>query len=263
MRKPLLFLLVCLIPILNLVAQKDKQTLIDSLIERLNEIEDERESIIVFNELSNLYSRLNPELGIYYGKKAVHQSRALDWKGGEAKAWHYVGFNYYALWKLDSALICYRFAEPLFIDEELLKVQTRNYTGIGLVYEGMSQDSLSLAAYIKTLDGYRKIGNSKHIVVGLNNVANRYLGLRDHTKALDYYTRQAVLSDSIEYLNYKARAFRGISDTYYDLSDFPNSIENAYKSWKSTELKRLKPLVILIWLQEDCQFPTPPTQEIS
>src|ERR1700691_2503872 len=94
MKKVVVTILQCWL-LITIQAQKQGQERIDSLLQRLPRIGTDSNKVKLLNELSYLYSDVNPSEGIKYGQQALLISVNLDWRKGMADANNRLGMNYY------------------------------------------------------------------------------------------------------------------------------------------------------------------------
>jgi len=244
---------------------------IDSLEAILDEV-NERERIVVLNELSSKYLPVNPEIsydcatqayelakkendekgkadalnniGHYFRKthdfdKALENSqlaldiyRKLKADYDIANTYDNIGHIYWFEGDFSNALDYYKRSLGMFIALEKLKRQSSSYNNLGSVYFRLGMYDESMSNYLNSLS-IREETNDPKLYSTLNNLGNIYVRLSDYEKALEMYQRS---------LEYKRKAgintqstLNNIGNIYIQRNDYENALRYLSEALKINE----------------------------
>ncbi len=244
---------------------------IDSLEAVLNEV-NEIERIIVLNELSSQYIKVNPEISYDCAAQAYELAKKGNDKKGKADALnnigHYfrktydfekahenfqlaldiyrklkadhdianvydnIGHIYWYKGDFSNALDYYKRSLGMFIALEDPKRQSLSFNNLGSVYFRLGMYDESMSNFLNSLS-IREEMNDPLIHSTLNNLGNIYVRLSDFEKALEMYQRS---------LDYKRKAnlntqstLNNIGNIYIKLNDFESALRFLSEALKINE----------------------------
>jgi two-component system, NtrC family, sensor kinase len=115
-------------------AQKQGQSLIDSLQAQLPKVKEDTGKVKLLYDLSVSYMSMNPGQGLNYAQQCLDLAIRLDWKKGIAAAHNGIGQNYHN--KGDHTRELEHFEQALKIDESTRDKNdlARENLGIGNAY---------------------------------------------------------------------------------------------------------------------------------
>jgi len=223
-----LLIILLLSPVL-LLAQKQGQDAIDSMLKRLPAAKEDTDKVKLLNSLSFTSSYTNPDEGIKYGQQALELASKLGWGPGIGRANNCLGINYYdksdnvqALSYLSKSISVYEgidnqkmiagvlnnmggiyadqcnytkalecLFEALKIAEEARdKVTTKNSLSIlGNLYFQESDFPLALEYYFRALKISEELGDKDGIAANLDGIGNVYESQKNFSKAFEYYNK--------------------------------------------------------------------------
>jgi len=173
----------------HLLAQKQGQALLDSLVKVLPKQKEDTNKVKVLNDLCLGYHVLDPDTGIAYGKQALALAAKLDYAAGKAWAGSHIGLNYAYQSDYPTAMEYYGKAAKIF-------EQTGNKRGIawvamctGNICKSRGEFSRALEYYLKALKLDEELGNKKDIAAVTLNIGTVYSALEDYAKAREYFNR--------------------------------------------------------------------------
>ncbi|MBL4735017.1 MAG: tetratricopeptide repeat protein [Flavobacteriales bacterium] len=123
----------------------------DSLREAMETAENDTDRIRSILLMAERYVRIDPDSSRKLAENALELSHELHWSKGVSDAHHIIGYSYYAMGDLDSALINWRKTMELRADRQDLKALADSYNNIGLIYRQMSDYPQALNYLFKAL----------------------------------------------------------------------------------------------------------------
>ena len=238
MKQFLKFLLILLLAfgmVRNGYAQKQGQTLIDSLLQELPKAKEDTNKVNLLNDLSSDYKRINPDEGIKYGQMGLELAAKLDWKKGIANANNRIGLNYIS--KSDNPKAFEYCQRAIKLYEELgdkrgVAVNTGN---IGNVYASLSDYPKALEYYFKALKQLEELGDKKSVAIYTSNIGSIYKFQSDYPKALEYYFKALKMDEEIGNKSGINGLSLNIGATYIEQKNYTMGIEYNQKALKMAE----------------------------
>ncbi|MGZ6489473.1 MAG: tetratricopeptide repeat protein [Bacteroidia bacterium] len=145
--------------------------------------------------LSRIYSNVNVDRSMEYGKKALSISEKLKWNMGMAQSYYKISYAYSQQGDFSEALK-YRFKE-LAKWKELNRMNDICITlgNIGISYSDMGNNTKAMEYYMLSLDLARKTKNTLQTINTLCNIATIYKVQGNYKKAFEYYTESLNLAE--------------------------------------------------------------------
>ncbi|MCX6249314.1 MAG: tetratricopeptide repeat protein [Bacteroidetes bacterium] len=219
----------------ELIAQKQPNTKIDSLLKVLEKHEsDDTIKVKILNDITFNYYGIDPRIGIGYGEKGIKLSEDLNDQNG-------------LMWCLISTGACYWAASDYPKALELLfralniSEKTNNKPGIakasgniGNVYAELAKynDKTKKENYDKALEYYTKalkisqeLKDTKGIARKLGNIGTIYKELENYSVALDYYFKALKYYQEAGEKRGIAVTLQNIGWAYSDLADYKKALE--------------------------------------
>ncbi|MCF8450815.1 MAG: sensor histidine kinase [Taibaiella sp.] len=268
-------LLILLSLPLSLLARKEGQEQLDSLLSTLPNQKEDTNKVKVLSTISFLDYQYNPEQGLQYGNEALVLAKALGWKPGMANAYNAVGANWQMLGDGKKSLEC--FMSSLKINEELNDKTgiAQSLGNIALVYSLEGNSAMSLQYLFKALrifeelndkDGiatqyinigalydeqnnaakalmydtlalriFREMGDKAAIANQLGNIGNVYMSLKKYDDALACFQESLSLNEELGNKAGTARDLSNISTYYGKMRDYVKALETQLSALKIFE----------------------------
>ncbi len=217
---------ICIISCIydNTYAQTE-QSVIDSLLKELPNVEKDTDKVNLLYNLSDALSESNPDEGIEYGQQGLEICKKMNWKLMQAKIYHAIGLNH--LYKSDYNKALEYYTETLKLYEEL--GDKRNiaggYNNIGNVYHRQSNDKKALEYYIMALNLAEEAGIKQFAANITANMGNIYSNLKDHEKALECFIKSASYFEEMGDQYSIAGITGAIGAVYLKLGDYSKAQE--------------------------------------
>ncbi len=267
------FILYCLL--INLYAQKQGQSRIDSLQAQLPKISQDSNKANSLNDLSYTYSSIAPDEGIKYGQQALSITEKLKSEKGIADANIVIGINYFNKADYKEAMEYYnkalKIAEELNYKFEIAEIMER----FGIIYREQSKYTAALEYDLKALkmdeelnnrNGkanvlwdmgnisgeqtfyskafeyldsalkiYLELDNKEGEGSALNDIGYMYFLVKDYSKALEYFNRALDINEKFGYTRGIATNLISKGICYGDQGDYITAIEYEQKAFKIAE----------------------------
>lgn len=169
----------------NLLAQKQGQSYIDSILITLSKAKEDSNKVKLFNELSFEFESINQNEGLKYGNLAMSLGKKLKLNSSVAAALYNIAINYCSKGDYPNSLHYHFLSLKLF--EELKDDDgiANNLNRIGLVYFYQNDYKNALDYYTKSKTIFEKTeSDGIHLVLG--NIATLYYAMGETDKSLDY-----------------------------------------------------------------------------
>lgn len=263
-RKILPLLLCCFVWAAG--AQNLKQRNIDSLIQTLPKMKEDKEKILRLNTIAFRYQSIDAVAGMKYANQALALAEKLKDNNGKAEALRMIGWNY-SVDSNEKALAYYRKALTFTKDKSIL---ANLYMGIGLIYtyqsdykNAMKYDLMALKLveeakderqivsmsmnigiiyydlgnfpkaleyYNKALAGNIKMGRKTGIAYSYGNIGNVYSSMGENDKAIGYYEKAAAISIELGDLMSKSMSYSAIGDIYFQQKQYDKALQYVNES---------------------------------
>jgi class 3 adenylate cyclase len=177
-------------------AQKQGQSLIDSLLTELPKAKTEKQKALLLNDLSNSYGQIDTKKAIQYGEIALSLAQKNGWKDVLSRSYNLLGMNNQRLKNYDSAIDYY--LKALKINEEANnKKNVASLTSIlGSLYYSKKDNSNALDYYLRATNYNEEIGNKKALLVLYSSIGNVYNDMSNTPKALEYLLKSYDLNEA-------------------------------------------------------------------
>lgn len=217
-------------------AQRQGQSLIDSLLTRLPKEKEDTSKVMLLNDLSLAYYSINPDEGVKFGKQALALAETLNWKKGIAYAYKVIAGNY-GYGKADYVqALEYSFKSLQQFNEIEDKTGTAKILGdIGVVYWFQSDYPHALKYYFDALQINEERGIKNEIAATLCNIGLVYYSQEDYPKALAYLLKANKIDEQLGNKSGVATNLNNIAEVYMSLSDTIKVLQYGLKSLKLCE----------------------------
>ena len=219
-----LLLLLLLSPVI-LLAQKQGQGAIDSMLKKLPVTKEDTNKVKLLNALSFSYSYTDPDEGIKYGQQALGLATKLDWQSGLGRANNCLGINYYG--KSDNIRALSYFSKAVSTYEAVgdQKMIAGVLNNMSAIYADQCNYTKALDCLFKALKITEQNGDKVSNKNSLSIIGNVYFQENDYPKALEYYFRSLKISEEIGNKDGIAANMNGIGNVYATQKDYPKALE--------------------------------------
>ena len=232
-----LFIMLCC-SLFKVIAQKQGQPKIDSMLLELPKQKDDTNKVKLLKDISFNYSNTNPDDGLKYGQQSLELATKLDWKIGIGGANSRIGINYDKKSNYSKALEYYQKALKTFEEIGFKEGQAKILGGIAAFYVGEGGNHnypTGLEYGIKSLNILEEIGNWESSCNVSYTIGNYYKVQYDYLHALEYYFKALKIAEKNGYKDGIRRSNYGIGDIYKTQNDFYKAMEYFQKNLKLSE----------------------------
>lgn len=233
---------------LPVLAQKQGQPLIDSLLKELPRSKDDTLKVKLLINLSLEYENVSPDDGIKYGKQALELAGRVQWKKGIARANNNIGGNYNAKSDFPQAMDYY--LKALTINEELGDKEgiATNSVNIGIIYYNQLDYNKALDYYLKALSINETLYSDdkaiaamtpperqklkKQLAANLVDIGTLYstLPVPDYAKAREYYQRSLFINQQINNKEGIGEIYSNIGADFFAQNNYPQALKYDFMS---------------------------------
>ncbi len=195
-------------------AQASRQSIVDSLLARLQLHAEDSNKVKLLNAISYNYPYINPDEGLRYGEESLKLAEQLKWESGIAGAHTSIGANYAN--KADYANALNHEYKALIMYEKLkdLKKQAGLLRNIGVVLHTSKNQTKALEYDLKALNIFEQLNDSDGMAIMYGNIANVYYTLKDKNKVIEYNFKALHLYEKIKSIEGTARVEGNIANFY-------------------------------------------------
>ncbi len=229
--KPLITVILLLVSSLAIAQPKNGQARLDSLLAELPNLKEDSFGVILMDDISFAYLRVNPQEGISWGKKELALAQKIGWKKGERMAYNQQGNNYMNKGEQPAALEA--FFKALHIEESNPNGDASGIlNNIGNVYDKQRNYNEAIEYFKKALKVAEKNGNKKCVQSALGNMGSTYSSLKENEKALEYQMRSLAIAEELNATNSIIIQTGNIGASYAGMKDYNRSIAYYHKAYK-------------------------------
>jgi len=194
----------------------------DSLLLMLNKV-SEKESIVIYNRLSEHYLPTDKDKSLNYGGKALELSEKHNEDNLQAHAYLNIANAYYEMSRYQPAIEYYEKALDYFYEQKSPDIKIYIYTRLGHAEKKLGNYNNALFNYEKPLNLYL-LNKDKNISEAYNNIGVIYKLTGQYQQALTYH--QKALAESNLVLNQKSisNTLNYIGSVYWYLSQYDSSL---------------------------------------
>jgi adenylate cyclase len=220
--------------IVQINAQKQGQSLLDSLLSELPRAKSEKQKAMLLNDLSNAYGPIDSKKAVQYGEIALSLAQKNGWKDVLSRSYNLLGMNYQRVKNYDTAIDYY--LKALKINEEAgnKKNIASLSASIGSLYFSKKDNANALDFYLRATKLNEEIGNKKSLLVLYSNIGNVYNDMSNTPKALEYFQKSSDLNESVGNQKEVASMSTNIANIYKSQNN-PKALEYYLKSLKINE----------------------------
>lgn len=220
--------------ILQSNAQKQGQSLIDSLLTELSKAKTEKQKALLFNNLSSSYGQIDAKKAIQYGENALSLAQKNRWKDVLSRSYNLLGMNNQRIKNYDTAIDYYLKALKINEDDGNKKNIASLSANIGSLYYSKKDNSNALDYYLRATKLNEEIANKKGLLVLYSNIGNVYNDMNNTPKALEYFLKSYDLNEAAGNQQALASVATSIANIYKSQNN-PKALDYYLKSFKINE----------------------------
>ncbi|WP_299277323.1 tetratricopeptide repeat protein [uncultured Psychroserpens sp.] len=198
--KALLFFIV----LFSITVHGQTHTL-DSLQQRLLDVDNDLESVKLLNTISNAYKYSDPNKMAEYGNRALELSKRSSNSIGEANAYLNIGTSNIILGNYKQSLDDFSIAKTIFEGQQGSDAQNNDvaeglaqaYGSMGIVFSEQSNYPRALEFYLKSVKLYERLKNDVKCSRLYNNIGVVYKSQSLYAKALEYFEKSKNLQERL------------------------------------------------------------------
>ncbi len=218
-------------------AQKQGQTLIDSLLKELPRQKEDTNKVKLLTNISGYYPTISPDEGIKFGQQGLALAIKLGWEKGIARSYGQLALNYHSKAEYPKAIENNFKALKLYEelgDKVLVTAATCN---IGRVYSFQEDYPRALEYFSKALKLAKEIGHKEYAANIICNIAYVYHSQNNSSMALEYNFKALKLYEELGDKGRIAMAAGNIGSTYSEQGKYAMAIEYKQRALKlATEI---------------------------
>lgn len=173
----------------------------------------------------------NLDSAIYWTQKALQDFKLGQNESAQIKAFCQLGNFHRRIDSNDSSLQYYKLAIDLANDIEDSIGLADAYYGLGMSYVLIGQYSDAMELYIKALTIRENLQDKFGIAAVLNSIGVLFWYQGDYSNALDFLLRALPLRVEVDDLQGLAYQYNNIGLVFRDIKEYDRAIENLKKSW--------------------------------
>jgi tetratricopeptide (TPR) repeat protein len=209
-----------------LIAQKQGQPRIDSLLLQLPKAVADSNEVNLLNDLSFDYKAIDADEGIQYGQLALSLAEKLKWKKGMADADEMIGVNYYIGSDYSKALEYYE--KALGIAKEI------NYKPgiadiiehLSVIYNEQGDFPKAMEYDLNALRMNEELDNKNGIANTLYDIGNIYVDQNDIAKAMEYFNKALKMFEELNNNEGEANTLNDMGVAVSDIGSADNESDS-------------------------------------
>ena len=213
-----------------------QQIQIDSLKNILRTCRVDTTKVNNLNNLSWYYmdaSQYNE--AIQSAEKACALAQTIDFKGGLAIAYSYLGQAYLAKGEFAHALENYNEERKVYESYHHKKNLGKNFSNTGNVYSDKGDYPQAIECYFKALKIYEEEHYKEGIASSYNNLGIVYSYQGNLEKTLEFFLKALKINEEIQRKKGIVNCMGNIGNTYYFLHNYTKALEYLFKAIKLNE----------------------------
>ena len=219
--------------------------LVDSLLNELTIAKHDTTKIKIYNQLSGIYTKIEPDAAFTYVKKAFELSERLTnsddedivffVKKSNADSYTYLGNYYKALSDNYSALENYKLSIEILREIDDKKALANNYTDIGII-KYLSGDYIVTEEYYNmAVEIHKQLNDEQGLAKVYRNLGNLFLKQGDYPLSIEYYQNSLEISEKLNDLRSASRCYNNIGYIYTETQRYSWAIDYLKNSLKIKE----------------------------
>ena len=232
MKKRKLLLLLVLLNMFCTNAQ-NAQDIIDGLKNDLKTNPDAKKTATIYSDLTWYYSNVSIDSALYYGGKAIYESKKLNDSTLMAQVFSDVGAVYFRKGDYQNSkehyLIAYKIRKAKNDKNGMAKININ----LANIYVTKQQYKPAMKAYLKALDYFESSNNGPVVSTTKANIGYVFRELKNYPKAIKYLTEANDYERKNNLFDRLCTSCLNIGNVYLEMKDTIKALEFYKKSLKS------------------------------
>lgn len=211
---------------------QNAQNIIDTLKKELKTNPDAKKTAAIYSDLTWYYSTVSIDSALYYGGKAIQESRKLGDSTLIAQVYSDEGAAYFRKGDFPNSKKNYLAAYKIRKARKDYKGLAKINNNLANIYEKNQQYKMAMISFLDALHYFESVNDEKNSHVTKGNIGLLLLKLKDYPKALNY------ISDVVQYQEENNATAElcvsclNLGNVYLQMNDTINALRHYNKSLK-------------------------------
>jgi signal transduction histidine kinase len=179
------FLLLFFLCFISAKAQ-NAQTIIDNLKAALKNNPDAKKTATIYSDLTWYYATVSTDSALYYGKKAMAETRKLGDSTMLSQVYSDMGAVYFRKNDFKNSKINYQKAYAIRKARNDFKGLSKTNVNLASIYVKEMRYKAAMKSYLEALDYFENINDDANVANIKSNIGAVFVELRDYRKAIKY-----------------------------------------------------------------------------
>ncbi|MBN2669523.1 MAG: tetratricopeptide repeat protein [Bacteroidales bacterium] len=163
------------------------QSQIEKIKLQLDSLPEDSSRIALLRNLASRYSKINPDSSEYFFSESIALAQKINDRDQEAQGLRLLGVLYKNQGLQDTALILYKAALDIHLQNNNEIEAAYVYNNIGIVYKNLGRYEKSIEAYIKALKLFDNKEDDRGRALVYNNIGVVHKNQNKYDLAIEYY----------------------------------------------------------------------------
>jgi len=242
--KILVFLLL-LLP--TLMSGQNAQDIIDGLKANLKTKPDAQKTASIYSDLTWYYANVSIDSALFYGGKAVQESRKLGDSTLLAQVYSDLGAVHYRKGDLEGSKQNYLKAYQIRKARKDFKGLAKINNNLANVYLDKQQFPLAMHSFIEALKYFESSNDSTNIHVAKGNIGLLFMKMKNFPSAVKYLKSSIAYAEKKKMSDRLCEFYLNIGNAYREMNDTIRAIQCYDKSLRNCQLVNNKIAAAIIY----------------
>ncbi|WP_309642632.1 tetratricopeptide repeat protein [Flavobacterium sp.] len=229
-----IFFLVLLFPALML--GQNAQDIIDGLKTDLKSKPNAQKTASIYSDLTWYYANVSIDSALYYGGKAVQESKKLGDSTLLAQVYSDVGAVYLRKGDLENSKENYLKAYAIRKIRKDSKGLAKINNNLANVYLNKQQFPLAMKSFLEALKYFESVNDEANIAVTNGNIGSLFLKLKNYPNAIKYLKPSIAFAEKNKMPDRLCEFYLNIGNAYKEMNDTIRGVSFYNKSIKNCQL---------------------------
>jgi PAS domain S-box-containing protein len=230
MKRALFIFLLLFLGVLFPAKIHAQQSLADSLVAELSNLQDDTSKVNIYNDLFRELMLTNPDSALTYANQAFELSSKISFQRGIASSYNNIGLALFNKGEANDALSNYLKALEIFVEIGYKKGASITLANIGNLFYSQGNYNKTLEYYLQSLIYAQQCNDKQRSAMLLGNIGIVYYAQGFYAKALTYYLKSLSIREEISDKQGIAYALESIALIYDAQHNYKKSLEYYEKS---------------------------------
>ncbi|MDN3678008.1 sensor histidine kinase [Flavobacterium paronense] len=232
MKRIVLLLLCCMLGF-NVGFTQNAQIQIDNLKKELQSNPDAKRTATIYSDLTWYFSKIATDSALYYGGKAIQESKKLGDSTLMAQIFSDVGAVYFIKGDFQNSKANYLTAYKIRKLRNDLKGLAKINNNLANIYEKTEQFKPAMASFLEALHYFESTKDEKNASITKGNIGLILLKLKDYRKALKYISDVVKYQEKNNFTEELCVSCLNLGNVYLQMNDTLNALNYYNKSVKA------------------------------